>query len=106
MKQSAILTTASLLTILFMTLHLAGDIVFQMAPPGLLNLFAVFVLVVQLYATLVLGGRRTGYIIIFIGSVLGLVVPVIHMKGTRGLISGDIGNSGQAFLFGSAPESD
>jgi len=99
MKQSAILTTASLLTILFMTLHLAGDIVFQMAPPGLLNLFAVFVLVVQLYATLVLGGRRTGYIIIFIGSVLGLVVPVIHMKGTRGLISGDIGNSGQAFLF-------
>jgi hypothetical protein len=82
-----------------MTLHLAGDIVFQMAPPGLLNLFAVFVLVVQLYATLVLGGRRTGYIIIFIGSVLGLVVPVIHMKGTRGLISGDIGNSGQAFLF-------
>ena len=99
MKQSAILTTASLLTILFMTLHLAGDILFKMSTAGLGNLFAVFVLVVQLYATLVLGGRRTGYIIIFIGSVLGLVVPVIHMKGTRGLISGDIGNSGQAFLF-------
>jgi len=99
MKQSAMLTTASLLTILFMTLHLTGDILFEMSPAGLVNLFAVFVLVVQLYGTLVLGGRRAGYIIIFLGSVLGLVVPVIHMKGTRGLISGDIGNSSQAFLF-------
>jgi len=49
--------------------------------------------------TLVLSGRRAGYIIIFLGSVLGLVIPVVHMKGTRGLLGGDIGNSGQAFLF-------
>jgi membrane-bound ClpP family serine protease len=99
MKQSAMLTTASLLTILFITLHLTGDILFQMSPAGLVNLFAVFVLVVQLYGTLVLGGRRAGYIIIFLGSVLGLVIAVIHMKGTRGVIGGNIGNSGQAFLF-------
>jgi len=98
-KQSAMLTTASLLTILFMTLHLTGDILFQLAPAGLGNLFAVFVLAVQLYGTLVLGGRRAGYIIVLLGSVLGLVVPVVHMKGTRGVIGGDIGNSGQAFLF-------
>jgi membrane-bound ClpP family serine protease len=98
-KQSAMLTTASLLTILFMTLHLTGDILFEMSPAGLVNLFAVFVLVVQLYGTLVLGGRRAGYIIIFLGSVLGLVIAVIHMKGTRGVIGGDIGNSSQAFLF-------
>ena len=90
MKQSAMLTTASLLIILFMTLHLTGDILFRMTPAGLLNLFAVFILVVQLYGTLVLGGRRAGYIIIFLGSVLGLVVTVIHMKGRRGLIGGDI----------------
>jgi hypothetical protein len=99
MKQSAMLTTASLLTILFMTLHLTGDILFQMSPAGLGNLFAVFVFVIELYGTLVLGGRRAGYIIIFLGSVLGLVVPVIHMKGTRGVLGGGIGNSGQAFLF-------
>jgi hypothetical protein len=49
--------------------------------------------------TLVLGERRAGYIIIFFGSVLGLVVLIVHMKGARGLIGGDIGNSGQAFLF-------
>jgi hypothetical protein len=99
MKQTAMLTPASLLTILFMTVHLTGDILFQMAPAGLVNLFAVFVFVGQLYGTLVLGGRRAGYIIICFGSVLALVVPVIHMKGTRDLIGGDIGNSGQAFLF-------
>jgi hypothetical protein len=99
MKQTAMLTTASLLTILFMTIHLTGDILFKMSQAGLLNLFAMFVFVVQLYGTLVLGGRRAGYIIIFLVSVLELVVPVVHMKGTRGLISGDIGNSSQAFLF-------
>jgi hypothetical protein len=99
MKQTDMLTTASLLTILFMTFHLTGDILFRMAPAGLVNLFAVFIFVIQLYGTLVLGGRRAGYIIIFLGSVLGLIIPVVHMKGTRGVIGGDIGNSGQAFLF-------
>ena len=75
LKQTAMLTTASLLTILLMTFHLTGDILFKMSPAGLINLFAVFILVVQLYGTLVLGERRAGYIIIFFGSVLGLVVP-------------------------------
>ena len=93
------LTTASLLSILFMTFHLTGDILFKMAPAGLANLFAVFVFVVQLYGTLVLGGRRAGYIIILFGSLLGLVIAVVHMKGTRRVIGGDIGNSSQAFLF-------
>ena len=99
MKQTAMLTTASLLTILFMTFHMTGDILFKMAPAGLVNLLVVFIFVVQLYGTLVLGGRRAGYIIIFLGSALALVVPVVHMKGTRGVIGGDIGTSSQAFLF-------
>ena len=99
MKQTDMLTTASLLTVLFMTIHLTGDILFQMSPAGLVNLFAVFVFVVQLYGTLVLGGRRAGYIIIFFGSALGLLVAVIHMKGTRGVLGGEIGNSSEAFFF-------
>ena len=99
MKQTAMLTTASLLTILLMTFHLAGDILFRMSPPGFLNLFAVFIFVVLLCGTLLLAERRAGYIIILIGSLFALVMPVIHMNGRRGLIGGDIGNSGQAFLF-------
>ena len=99
MKQTAMLTTASLLTILLMTFHMTGDILFKMAPAGLVNLLPVFILVVQLYGTLVLAGRRAGYIIVFFGSALGLFVAVIHMKGTRGVLGGDIGASSQAFLF-------
>ena len=99
MKQTTMLTTASLLTILLMTFHMTGDIVFQMSPAGLVNLLVVFIFVVQLCGTLLLAERRAGYIIIFFGSVLGLVIPVVHMKGTRGVIGGDIGTSGQAFLF-------
>ena len=99
MKQTAMLTTASLLTILLMSIHIAGDILFKMSPPGLINLLVIFIFVAQLYGTLVLAGRRAGYIIIFLASALGLVIPVVHMKGTRGVLGGDIGNSGQAFLF-------
>jgi hypothetical protein len=99
MKQTAMLTTASLLSILLMTFHLTGDILFKMAPAGLAILFAVFILVVLLCGTLLLAGRRAGYIIIFFGSVLGLVMPVLHMKGTRGMIGGEIGNSSEAFFF-------
>jgi hypothetical protein len=99
MKETAMLTTASLLTILLMTFHLTGDILFQMAPAGLSNLFAVFIFVVLLCGTLLLVGRRAGYIIIFFGSVLGLVMPVLHMKGTRGVIGGEIGKSSEAFFF-------
>jgi hypothetical protein len=99
MKQTAMLTTASLLTILLMTFHMTGDILFKMAPAGLSNLLVVFIFVVFLCGTLLLPGRRAGYIIIFLGSVLGLVIPVVHMKGTRGVIGGEIGNSSEAFFF-------
>ena len=99
MKQSAMLTTASLLTILLMTFHLTGDILFKMAPAGLSNLFAVSIFVVLLCGTLLLAGRRAGYIIIFLGSVLGLVIAVVHMKGKGGLTGGEIGSSSEAFFF-------
>jgi hypothetical protein len=52
------------------------------------NLFAVLVFVIWLYATLVLAEGRAGYIIILLGSLLGLLVPVIHMKGARGVLGG------------------
>ena len=99
MKQSVMLTITSLLSILFMTFHLADDIVFEMASPRFASLFAVLVFVIWLYGTLVLAERRAGYIIILLGSLLGLLVPVIHMKGARGVLGGEIGNSTQAFFF-------
>jgi hypothetical protein len=99
MNQTAVLTATSLLSIIFMTFHLADDIVFKMAPAGLSNLFAVLILAVWLYGTLALAERRAGYIIILLGSLLGLVVPVVHMKGARGVLGGEIGRSSEAFFF-------
>src|SRR6516225_5831838 len=61
MKQTAILTTTSLLSILFMTFHLTDDILFKMARPGLVNLFAVLIFVVWLYGTMAPAERRAGY---------------------------------------------
>jgi hypothetical protein len=81
MKHSVMLTIASLLSILLLTFHLAGDIIRGMEKGGISNLVAVPILVVWLYGTLVLAERRSGYVIILLGSLLGLGVPLIHMKG-------------------------
>jgi hypothetical protein len=81
MKPYVLSTIASLLSILLLTFHLSHDIVRGMEKGGLSNLLAVPILVVWLYGTLVLAGRRSGYIIILLGSLLALGVPVIHMKG-------------------------
>ena len=82
MKENVMLTIASLLSILFGTFHLADDIARGMSPGGLLNLYAVVICVVWLYGTLVLAGRRSGYVIILVLSLLSMGVPVIHMRGT------------------------
>ena len=81
MKQNVMLTIACLLSILFMTFHLTDDIVRGMEPGSPSNLIALPILVVWLYGTLVLAGKRSGYVILLLGSLLGLVLPVIHMKG-------------------------
>jgi hypothetical protein len=81
MKHSVMLTIASLLSILLLTFHLSGDIIRGIEKGGISNLIAVPILVVWLYATLLLAERRSGYIIILLGSLLAMGVPVIHMKG-------------------------
>ena len=81
MKHNVLLTIASLLSILFSTFHLSDDIIRGIEKGGLSNLIAVPILVVWLYGTLVLAERRSGYVIILLGSLLGLAIPVVHMKG-------------------------
>ena len=97
MKQNVTLTVASLLSILFMTFHTADDIVRGMEPGTLFDLIVLPILVVWLYGTLVLAGKRSGYVIILVGSLLGLLVPVIHMKGAG--VGGAIAKSSGAFFF-------
>ena len=99
MKQNAILTIASLLLVLLLTFHLADDIARGFEKGGLSNLAAVPIAVVWLYGALVLAGRRSGYIIMLLGSLFSLVVPVIHMKGKGVGVASSIANSSGGFFF-------
>jgi hypothetical protein len=100
MKHSDMLTVASLLSVLFFTLHLTDDIVRGIEPGGLSNLVGgVLISVVWLYAALVLAGRRSGYVILLIGSLLGLGIPFIHMRGKGVGVASGIANSGGGFFF-------
>jgi hypothetical protein len=99
MKQSVLLTIASMLSILLMTLHLADDIVRGFEKGGPSNLLAVPIVVTWLYGTLVLAGRRSGYVIIFLASLLGAYVPVVHFKAAGGVAHGEIAKSSGALFF-------
>lgn len=98
LKRDVMLTVASLFSILLMTFHLTDDIVRGFEPGGIKNFIGVLILVVWLYGTLALAGRRLGYVIILLGSLLGSVVPVVHMTGA-GLVGGKIADSGGVFFW-------
>ena len=102
MKQNLLLTITSQLTILLETLHLTSDTIHaRVGTPeaGGSTLVAVPVLVLLLYGTLVLGERRSGLIIMLIGSIIGLGMPIIHVMGAGGMFHGQIAKSSPAFLF-------
>jgi hypothetical protein len=100
MKHNVTLTITSLLSLLFLTLHLTDDIVRGFEPGGLSNLImTVLISVVWLYGTLVLAGRRSGYIIILLLSLFSLVVPYIHMSGKGVGVASRLANSSGHFFF-------
>jgi hypothetical protein len=88
MKHNRILTVMSLVQVLFMTFHLTDDTI--RARPGSpeamgTTFVAVPILVFWLYATLLLGERRSGQVIILIGGLISVAMPVIHMMGPSGV---------------------
>lgn len=100
MKDNLMLTITSLLTLLLLTLHLATDIVRGYEPGGLSNLIGgVLISVVWLCGTLLLAGRRSGYVIVLLGSLLGMFVPYIHMKGRGVGVASGIAHSNGGFFF-------
>ena len=75
------LVVTSLLSIVLLSLHIAEDIVLGFSGGGLTNLLGIAILVVYLCGALLLGGRRTGLLIVLIGSIIAAGMPVIHMSG-------------------------
>jgi hypothetical protein len=89
MKHSVTLTITSLLSILLFALHWADEVSRGMEPGTLSAIGGIAILVVWLSGTLVLGDRRSGYVISLIGGILGLGVLVLHMSG-KGMVGGRI----------------
>lgn len=98
MKHTVTLTITSLLSILFAAFHLTDDIVRGFERGGPATYGGILILVLWLYGTLMLAERRSGYVIILLGSILGAGVPFLHMRGA-GLVGGRIANSGGKFFW-------
>jgi hypothetical protein len=81
MKPSAMLAGTSLLSILLLSIHIAEDIVLGFSPGGLTNLLGIAILVIYLCGTLLLSDRRSGLVIVLLGSLLAAAMPVLHMSG-------------------------
>jgi hypothetical protein len=96
MKPSVLLTATTMITALFLTLHVADDIARGMDTIGLYSLIVILVLGLWLYGTLVLSGRRWGYILQLLLSFIGLGVVIIHLRGAH---MGQIAVSSGGVLF-------
>jgi len=98
MKHSVTLTVASLLSVLFFSLHWADEVARGLEPGTISAFGGLLILAVWLSATLVFAERRLGLVIILLGSILASGVPVLHMQG-RGLVLGRYGTTNANAMF-------
>lgn len=86
MKRDIMLTITSLLSILLLSFHLTQDALREQPgtwPAGPGNLVAILILLVYLCGTVLLAGRRSGYVIMLIGGLFAAGMPVIHLTSPR-----------------------
>ena len=86
MKRDRLLTITSLLSILLLSFHLTQDALREKPgtwPAAEGNLVAVLILLVYLCGTVLLAGRRSGYIIMLIGGLFAAAMPVLHLTAPR-----------------------
>jgi hypothetical protein len=81
LKEKVLLVLSSFVAMLLLTIHLSDDVVRGMSGGGLENLFGILILLVWLYGTLMLADRRSGQVIILLGSLFASLMPAIHMRG-------------------------
>ena len=81
MKHQVSLTITSLLAILLFTFHYAQDIVLGIEPGDLSTYIGVLIVIAWLYPLLALAGRKSGYLINLVFSLLATLMPILHMRG-------------------------
>ena len=73
------LTIVSLLSIVLLPFHIAGDVVLGLDRGGSGLFFVVVpILLVVACGALLLAERRSGYVIMFLGGLAALGMPIIH----------------------------
>ena len=92
------LTVLSVLSIFLVVLHVSDDIVRGFEPGGLKHIQTILTMSVWLYATVALAERRPKYILLLLGSLLGVAVSLAHMRGP-GLAGGRIAGSSGMLLW-------
>ena len=99
MKRTFLLPVTSVLAILSASFHLVDDIVYGSDKGAASSIIVAAILAVWLYGTLVLPERRAGHIIMLVGSLLGLVIFVVHVTGAGGLAGIHIGKLSGVFFY-------
>jgi hypothetical protein len=98
MQRNLVLTITALLSIVLLSLHLTQDALREKVgtwPAGPGNLVAIVILLVYLCGTMLLAGRRSGYVIMLLGGVFAAAMPVLHLTAPG---FGRVARPG-AFLF-------
>lgn len=73
------LTVASMLSIILLPFHIAGDVALGLDKGGSGLVFVVVpILLLVACGTLLLAERRSGYVIMFLGGLAALAMPIIH----------------------------
>ena len=84
MKQSDLLSSTSILSVLLLALHLSQDIVFGFDPAGLHHLAGVGILLVIACGAMLLRERISGKVIMLLGGLMSAVMLPMHMRHGMG----------------------
>ena len=98
MRHNRTLVMTSLLSIFLVLFHVSEDIVRGFEPGGFKHIQTILTMSLWTYGTVALSGRRSGYVLMLLGALLGSLVAVAHMRGP-GLVGGRIANSEGMLLW-------
>lgn len=93
-----VLSAMSLTSIVLVSFHMTEDVVRGFEPGGFDNVRIILIMAVWLYGTLALAGKKSGVIIMLLGSLLGTLISLAHMRG-GGVVGGRIAGSSGMFFW-------
>jgi hypothetical protein len=83
-KQHLTLTISSLLTLALTTLHFTQDVLHSSDGESARGVAIMLgILIVYLYGTVELHGRRSGYVVMLLGGMAAAYMPFLHGMGPR-----------------------